>query len=419
MPQFGLPVAAGPSSSDLGRIAVGLLVVAALGFMFVRRRRLTAFRVWGTALAALGGGWIVQWGSAVVGQASSEDKQFWIAPTWAATGALAVGVILLIVGEETAKPTGRGLRTRLTWLVRLWTGIVGWFSSKPSAVAPAPRYVFEHVFDRNEGLFRFRLRKGGHLTLICEVFDPRIERWVRMRPHTGEIDGFGTAQIRHPDDFQDAHTGTPTPGRYGVQWLVKDLDQSAEVIGEHVIHGPDWFDHDGNEFRVTRQIEPMTPDHAETIHGKKFRRLTMLYGVVANNGETAEFSAHIDNVEGLKAIEPGEDISAGYGVDEVAWEHTAERKKEISADGSARLLLLSIARRPRPYRLWFWTAKSEKWAPAVDRQLKGLRLRPLGTEFTFDLHVLNEATGERVTHRGNVRVSDKGDVLDFDLAASA
>lgn len=61
-------------------------------------------RAVGGLLIAVGGGWLVTWGSIVAGAEPPASHPFWTLPTWLAVSAMIFGLLLLIVGETEWRP---------------------------------------------------------------------------------------------------------------------------------------------------------------------------------------------------------------------------------------------------------------------------------------------------------------------------
>ncbi len=84
------------------------------------------------------------------------------------------------------------------------------------------------------------------------------------------------------------------------------------------------------------------------------------WATIDNQGPTAEFAASIGRIEGLEG-RSGRTDQDGYRVDEVAWEHTEERRYSIGRNQKARLKVATLANDPP--RFWFWTARSATYSP--------------------------------------------------------
>jgi hypothetical protein len=171
------------------------------------------------------------------------------------------------------------------------------------------------------------------------------------------------------------------------------------------------------EFTLKASTERLPLDYPIRLKrdGIKCRRNTVLWVTVTNNAKAAAtFSAFIKNGRGMQDVSRGI-VGDALAVEVVPWENLGTRTCEIGADGgSARLKVLNVARRPRPWCFWFWTLPSLSWAsPAVKKHLKGWRLRPVSNVVQFELTVTNETDNKRAVRPCSIRFKKGGRVAQF------
>jgi hypothetical protein len=85
-------------------------------------------------LSALGVGWIVTWGVVVAGASKTDPRAFWILATWLAVSGLALGIILLVVGESEPEQRQKD-RARIRRIIRF---IPTWFGERLSPTTRHP-----------------------------------------------------------------------------------------------------------------------------------------------------------------------------------------------------------------------------------------------------------------------------------------
>jgi hypothetical protein len=192
------------------------------------------------------------------------------------------------------------------------------------------------------------------------------------------------------------------------------------AVGVLLIVGVEMRRWQSPRFSVTeREIERMEDDYSEPtleISGiVDYRKVSMLWIDVHNDGQLGVFSADLANVRPVKEIDGKPIPPDGYTNNEVAWEPVADRTCSIGPGKTARIMFAANACNPDTGEcvIWFWTAYSPIWGKnlGTPRQLKGWRLYPQDRTVEFDLTVVDEQHPNRkITRHGRIVFSKNGRV---------
>jgi hypothetical protein len=131
------------------------------------------------------------------------------------------------------------------------------------------------------------------------------------------------------------------------------------------------------------------------VNGRVFRTNRSVWLYVKNHGPTAEFSVRFWNVQGLP-VEWG----ANYGVRHVSWEGgRATTRPEIDGyGGERRVKVANVALTPLAF--WFYTTENGVEECGSQALLAELYPTLVGHNFSFQIEIVNQASGEKLLKQG-------------------